>query len=1075
MKNIMKRLLMIVAVLACVVGLQPFTVFAEEVTPDSSEFGKVHVIVENATFSKENGAPWDGILVDKTVELKEDSTAMTCIVDALGDYEQKGADKGYISSIHDLEEFDGGEQSGWMGTLNDWFTNEGFNAYTVANKGIMDGDEIHMMYTCAWGADIGADYMNASSALSSLSFSEGVLDQPFAKDKTEYTLFVPKGSSSLDVTAIASYKNYQVRVFSSEATDDDEKCIEDAYDLSKTDARAFNSGIKMGKEVPIAASGTTTLKVVCNGEGWPGHYDGTDTTVYTVHVAVTDAKITVPADASYSLKLKTYTTYNYQPFTPVEAGIMVENEEAGTKTYYYTGLTNNKEYYYRVSGDDYITYAGFNKFVAAQGWEMEVTKDMLQPEGKTKTTIDRDVNSNNGYNVADVYLNINPQGYLKMDAAGDTYQLINLRNWEAVNTTINNVFVEPDYHYAVINENGQRDDSVVSVSDQGILTAEGEGTAIVLVTYDAMNYPQGLGGPFFGASWPENTGVFVVSVGAEDSGIRTNMTINEGRNPEDPTAGKLSGDAIDAEHDIIYYLGNQGTYTFTPEEGCSVAVANPVLGDHMSFNGFAPVSAKSDGSFEVPLTKGRNIVKVTKNGKTEYQIISAKPVSYTVNDGQDVYPGDEIKVVFDKVYNPANKLAGVYNMTAYLTYLDPDGTIICGKAGQYNFPANQNAQTLGYTLSFGSNAYGKTVKVGNAYKAAAPGELKLTSGSVFLFGYGDPFGNHRGITLEAGKAPNLNAATKEGYLGILPDITIEVKNPAQNAIDKIAAIGEVTLTSKDAIEAARAAYDELTEENKTYVPAETLQLLTDAESKYEELKEAKDAADQAAAQDVIEKIKAADLSTASKDQLKAIQNAYAALSEEAKAIVNADAEAMAAKNAIDAKVTEMERSDGGNGSTENVPVVNPPAEKTVAVKLGTVFVVKGYKYKVTSNLVKDPTVMIMGYKNKKLTKINVATSVNYKNVSFKVTAIADKAFKSQKKAKSVVIGKNVMTIGKQAFYGDKLVKKITVKSPYLKKVGSKAFYGIYKKAVIKVPAKQLSSYKRLLKGKGQKKTVTIKK
>ena len=32
---------------------------------------------------------------------------------------------------------DGGSMSGWMGALNDWFTNEGFSAYTVANKQLL--------------------------------------------------------------------------------------------------------------------------------------------------------------------------------------------------------------------------------------------------------------------------------------------------------------------------------------------------------------------------------------------------------------------------------------------------------------------------------------------------------------------------------------------------------------------------------------------------------------------------------------------------------------------------------------------------------------------------------------------------------------------------------------------------------------------------------------------------------------------------------------------------------------------------------------------------------------------------
>lgn len=55
---------------------------------------------------------------------------------------------------------------------------------------------------------------------------------------------------------------------------------------------------------------------------------------------------------------------------------------------------------------------------------------------------------------------------------------------------------------------------------------------------------------------------------------------------------------------------------------------------------------------------------------------------------------------------------------------------------------------------------------------------------------------------------------------------------AQPVIDQIAAIGTVTKDSKTAIDAARSAYDALTDEQKVLVPAETLKLLTDAEARY---------------------------------------------------------------------------------------------------------------------------------------------------------------------------------------------------------------------------------------------------
>ena len=58
--------------------------------------------------------------------------------------------------------------SGWMGTLNDWFTNEGLTAYTVANGKLASGDEIRMQYTMDWGADLGNDWSGTDTSLKAI-------------------------------------------------------------------------------------------------------------------------------------------------------------------------------------------------------------------------------------------------------------------------------------------------------------------------------------------------------------------------------------------------------------------------------------------------------------------------------------------------------------------------------------------------------------------------------------------------------------------------------------------------------------------------------------------------------------------------------------------------------------------------------------------------------------------------------------------------------------------------------------------------------------------------------------------
>lgn len=146
--------------------------------------------------------------------------------------------------------------------------------------------------------------------------------------------------------------------------------------------------------------------------------------------------------------------------------------------------------------------------------------------------------------------------------------------------------------------------------------------------------------------------------------------------------------------------------------------------------------------------------------------------------------------------------------------------------------------------------------------------------------------------------------------------------------------------------------------------------------------------------------------------------------------------------------------------------------KDKPVKNGSKVTVSGSTYKVTST--KNKTVSF--YKGKADAKnVSVPKTVKIQGKTYKVTAISANAFKDNKKLASVTVGSNVTTIGSKAFYGCKNLKRITVKSTKLKSVGKNALKGIHKKAVVKVPKSKLTKYKKLFKGKGQKKTVKIKK
>ena len=170
---------------------------------------------------------------------------------------------------------------------------------------------------------------------------------------------------------------------------------------------------------------------------------------------------------------------------------------------------------------------------------------------------------------------------------------------------------------------------------------------------------------------------------------------------------------------------------------------------------------------------------------------------------------------------------------------------------------------------------------------------------------------------------------------------------------------------------------------------------------------------------------------------------------------------------------------GGNATPtptpggQATPTPQPPTGSQL--KVGSVVTAGKFKYKVTNATAGKLAVAVQAPKSKTAKSVVVPATVKVQESTYQVTSIAANAFKNCKKLKSVTIGKNVTSIGKNAFSNAKALKKITVKTTKLKSVGKGAFKGIYKKAVIKVPKAKLKKYQKLFKGKGQKKTVKIKK
>ncbi|MCR5702659.1 MAG: InlB B-repeat-containing protein [Lachnospiraceae bacterium] len=160
----------------------------------------------------------------------------------------------------------------------------------------------------------------------------------------------------------------------------------------------------------------------------------------------------------------------------------------------------------------------------------------------------------------------------------------------------------------------------------------------------------------------------------------------------------------------------------------------------------------------------------------------------------------------------------------------------------------------------------------------------------------------------------------------------------------------------------------------------------------------------------------------------------------------------------------------------------------------------GQNYVITSTDSANPTVSYAGPIDTKAKKVKVPDTVTLNGVTYKVTKVADNAFKNNKAITEITLGNNITEIGSNAFAGAKNLKKVTVgsnittiganafngcsklrtiiiKSKKLnkKKLHKKAFKGIKKSTVIKVHKSKVKAYKKLFRSKGLSKKVKVKK
>ena len=130
-------------------------------------------------------------------------------------------------------------------------------------------------------------------------------------------------------------------------------------------------------------------------------------------------------------------------------------------------------------------------------------------------------------------------------------------------------------------------------------------------------------------------------------------------------------------------------------------------------------------------------------------------------------------------------------------------------------------------------------------------------------------------------------------------------------------------------------------------------------------------------------------------------------------------------------------------------------------------------YTVTSSDSGNPTVEYTGTTDSEAKNITIPDTITINGVTYKVTSIADNAFKGNKTVTKITVGSNVTTIGKNAFSNCSKLKTVTI-GKNVTSIGANAFNGCTSLTKLTLPVKTTDIGKNAFKGCKKLKTLTIK-
>ena len=521
--------------------------------------------------------------------------------------------------------------------------------------------------------------------------------------------------------------------------------------------------------------------------------------------------VTVPSDATFGLYFQ-WNNFNTTEVAPVCADESIPyanrwtDNKDGTKTAQYFISKGNGNYTWRLSDATHVTQAGW---LASQSESGKLTFSFAENAATDRVSHDF---SNLGTQTinrdeADLQVNLDPSGY---EAITGTTRVRAYRHWQLINSDAGNIMVEPDFHW-----NTLTGDAAISPVNGGNTTANwadvtpGTQDSIIAVYYDSVDVNpgnHGSHGGLFPATSPERVGVIVVggtgvTHGTADAKVKYNMASG---------VTTTRSEDWDYNYDTWFYEASEANpaLDFTVNATGSVTVEYALAATDNSMNttvsGFQTVSPDADGNYAVPLAGfntigngkgGTVILKMTDSTGVSYRLVRVAKVTITAenvsNPGENIMPGDQVKLSFKGMYRAVNKISGIFNPTNFKpTYFAGD-TKYEGTLGQYQKMDNATVTvTIPEDLAFEDGKETTQVTLTNGY----------TYGS--MYSAANPFAFLYGMT-DTGVGTNMNAVTVNYYMNHYADAVITVARKVNYDVnlnitdDNGSAVSDVTVTLTD--------------------------------------------------------------------------------------------------------------------------------------------------------------------------------------------------------------------------------------------------------------------------------------